>query len=84
MIFGCSGNYYIGNFKETIESISTNIYWNNFKDVKLYDPKKQLLLYSGILIFHYLELECPSTEFCGKVETHAYELYLSLEGIDKF
>jgi hypothetical protein len=23
-------------------------------------------------------------EFCGKVEAHAYELYLSPEGIDKF
>ena len=67
--------------------------YSRVADVKLYTEKTAItsadILNDKILPF-YNQHNIPllrvltdrGTEFCGKVETHAYELYLSLEGID--
>ena len=91
---GCQDTYYVGNFKG-IGKVSGQVFIDSYSrvaDTKLYKEKTALtsadLLNDRILPW-YQRHEVPllriltdrGSEYKGRVENHAYELFLSIEGI---
>jgi len=91
---GCQDTYYVGNFKG-IGKVYGQVFIDSYSrvaDVKLYEDKTALtsadLLNDRVLPW-YQEQEVPllrlltdrGSEYKGKLENHAYELFLSVEGI---
>ncbi|MEF2233196.1 MAG: IS481 family transposase [Candidatus Cardinium sp.] len=92
---GCQDTYYVGNFKG-IGKVYTQLFIDSYSRVahaKLYTDKTALtaadLLNDRILPF-YQDQNIPilriltdrGTEYKGKIEHHAFELFLSIEGIE--
>lgn len=92
---GCQDTYYVGNFKG-IGKVYTQVFIDSYSRVanaKLYTDKTALtaadLLNDRILPF-YQDQNIPilriltdrGTEYKGKIEHHAFELFLSIEGIE--
>lgn len=92
---GSQDTYYVGNFKG-IGRVYAQVYIDTYSrvaDAKLYQDKTALtsadMLNDRILPF-YNEQGVPvlriltdrGTEYKGKIENHAYQLFLSIEGIE--
>lgn len=92
---GCQDTYYVGNFKG-IGRVYTQTFIDSYSrvaDVKLYTEKTALtaadMLNDRILPW-YEEQQVPllriltdrGTEYKGNLENHAFELFLSIEGIE--
>ncbi len=92
---GCQDTYYVGNFKG-IGKVYGQVYIDSYArvaDVKLYQDKTALtsadILNDRILPW-YEEQGVPilriltdrGTEYKGKIENHAYQLFLSISGIE--
>lgn len=92
---GAQDTYYVGTFKgvgRVYQQTFIDTY-SRVADVKLYTEKTAItaadILNDRVLPF-YNEHNVPllriltdrGTEFCGKVENHAFELFLSIEGVD--
>lgn len=92
---GSQDTYYVGNFKG-IGKVYAQVYIDTYSrvaDAKLYQDKTALtsadMLNDKVLPF-YSEHEIPilriltdrGTEYKGKIENHAYQLFLSIEGIE--
>jgi hypothetical protein len=92
---GCQDMYYVGNFKG-IGKVYTQTYIDSYtrvSDVKLYTDKTPItsadMLNDRILPW-YEEQGIPvlriltdrGTEYKGNIEHHAFELFLSIEGIE--
>jgi hypothetical protein len=92
---GSQDTYYVGNFKG-VGKVYQQTYIDTYSrvaDVKLYTEKTAItaadLLNDRIIPFYNQEdvdilriLTDRGSEFCGKLENHAFELFLSIEGID--
>ena len=92
---GCQDTYYVGNFKG-IGKVYTQVFIDSYSrvaDAKLYDDKTALtaadMLNDRVLPL-YNEQGIPllrvltdrGTEYKGNIEHHAYQLFLSIEGIE--
>lgn len=92
---GSQDTYYVGNFKG-VGRVYAQVYIDTYSrvaDVKLYQDKTALtaadMLNDRILPF-YTEQGVPvlriltdrGTEYKGKIENHAFQLFLSIEGIE--
>lgn len=92
---GAQDTYYVGNFKG-IGKVYGQVYIDTYSkvaDVKLYQDKTALtsadILNDRVLPW-YTEQGVPilriltdrGTEYKGKIENHAYQLFLSIEGIE--
>ncbi|WP_342265385.1 IS481 family transposase [Cardinium endosymbiont of Philonthus spinipes] len=92
---GCQDTYYVGNFKG-IGKVYTQVFIDSYSRVahaKLYTDKTALtaadMLNDRVLPW-YQEQSIPllriltdrGTEYKGKIEHHAFELFLSIEGIE--
>lgn len=92
---GCQDTYYVGTFKG-IGRVYGQVYLDSYSrvaDAKLYQEKTALtsadILNDRVLPW-YQSQEVPilriltdrGSEYKGRVESHAYELYLSVEGIE--
>ena len=92
---GSQDTYYVGSFKD-IGKVYGQVYIDTYSrvaDVKLYQDKTALtsadILNDRVLPW-YMEQEVPilriltdrGTEYKGKIENHAYQLFLSIEGIE--
>jgi transposase InsO family protein len=92
---GAQDTYYVGNFKgigKVYQQTFIDTY-SRVADVKLYTDKTALTaadtLNDRVIPFFNEQgiellraLTDRGTEYCGTLENHAYELYLSVEGID--
>jgi transposase InsO family protein len=92
---GAQDTYYVGNIKG-VGRIYQQTFIDTYSKVamaKLYDRKNAItaadMLNDAVLPFFENEqlpllriLTDRGTEYCGKAEYHAYELYLQIEGID--
>lgn len=92
---GSQDTYYVGNIKG-VGRIYQQTFIDTYSKVafaKLYDRKNSLVaadLLNDRVVPFFQEQEIPllriltdrGTEFCGKRETHEYQLYLTLEDID--
>jgi len=92
---GAQDTYYVGNIKG-VGRIYQQTFIDTYSKVamaKLYDRKNAItaadMLNDTVLPFFENEqlpllriLTDRGTEYCGKAEYHAYELYLQIEGID--
>lgn len=92
---GSQDTYYVGNIKG-VGRIYQQTFIDTYSKIafaKLYDRKNPLVaadLLNDKVIPFFQEQEIPllrmltdrGTEFCGKRESHEYELYLTLEDID--
>jgi transposase InsO family protein len=92
---GAQDSYYVGNFKgigKVYQQTFIDTY-SKVADAKLYSEKSAItaadMLNDRVLPF-FDEQEVPliriltdrGTEYCGTLENHAFELFLSIEGID--
>jgi len=92
---GSQDTYYVGNFKG-IGKVYSQVYidtYTRIADSKLYEDKTALtaadILNDRIVPFYEQEgvpilriLTDRGTEYKGKIENHAYQLYLSISGIE--
>ena len=92
---GCQDTYYVGNFKG-IGKVYTQVFIDSYSRVahaKLYTEKTAItaadMLNDKVLPFYQDEsipilriLTDRGTEYKGKMEHHAFELFLSIEGIE--
>jgi transposase InsO family protein len=92
---GCQDTYYVGNFKG-IGRVYEQTYIDSYSrvaDAKLYTEKTAItaadMINDRIIPFYQEQgieilriLTDRGTEYRGKLENHAYELYLSIEGIE--
>ena len=92
---GSQDTYYVGHFKG-VGKVYGQVYvdtYSRVSDVKLYQEKTALtsadLLNDRILPWYHKEqvpllriLTDRGTEYKGKLENHAYQLFLSIEGIE--
>jgi hypothetical protein len=92
---GSQDTYYVGNIKG-VGRIYQQTFIDTYSKVaftKLYDRKNSLVaadLLNDRVVPFFQDQEIPllrmltdrGTEFCGKCETHEYQLYLTLEDID--
>jgi transposase InsO family protein len=92
---GSQDTYYVGTIKGVGKIYQQTFIdtYSRYADVKLYSEKTAIttadLLNDRILPFFQKEnlsllriLTDRGTEYCGKIEEHAYQLYLGLEDID--
>jgi hypothetical protein len=92
---GSQDTYYVGNFKG-VGKVYQQTYVDTYSrvaDAKLYTAKTALtaadMLNDRVIPFYAQQevdilriLTDRGSEFCGKLENHAFELFLSIEGID--
>lgn len=92
---GCQDTYYVGNFKG-IGKVYGQVFIDSYSrvaDVKLYEDKTALTsadMLNDRIIPWYDEQGVPilrvltdrGSEYKGKIENHAYQLFLSIEGIE--
>ncbi len=92
---GSQDTYYVGNFKG-VGKVYQQTYVDTYSrvaDAKLYTEKTALtaadMLNDRVIPFYAQQevdilriLTDRGGEFCGKLENHAFELFLSIEGID--
>ena len=91
---GCQDTYYVGNFKG-IGKVYSQVFIDSYSrvaDAKLYTDKTILLLLICLMIacYHGMSQGIPilriltdrGSEYKGNIEHHAFELFLSIEGIE--